>query len=107
MLRNLINLLFGAGIGISGVFLHNAYRPFGLIISSVALMLATYLLREMYRTRTSFLFFAIGWLFIVVRAASTGNGGELLVEGNGYGTFLLLGGIVWLLIAFARTSKID
>lgn len=107
MFRNLISLLFGIAIGISGVFLHNAYRPFGLIISSFALILATHLLRQMYRTRSSFLFFAFGWLFIVARGASTGNGGELLVEGNGYGTFLLLGGIVWLLIAFARTSKID
>jgi hypothetical protein len=51
--------------------------------------------------------FALGWLFIVIRGASTGNGGELLVEGNSYGTFLLLGGIIWLLIAFARSLKID
>ena len=107
MLRNLISLLFGAAIGISGVFLHNAYRPVGLIVSGIALIFATYLLKEMYRTRSSFLLFALGWLFIVITGASTGNGGELLVEGNSYGTFLLLGGIIWLLIAFARSLKID
>jgi hypothetical protein len=107
MFRNLLSLFFGIAIGISGVFLHNAYQPVGLIVSGIALILATYLLREMYRSRTSFLLFAAGWLFIVIRGATTGNGDELLVEGNFYGTWLLLGGIAWLLVAFVRSSKFD
>jgi hypothetical protein len=107
MFRNISSALFGVCVGISGVFLHNAYRPFGLIVSSIALIIATYLIKEMYRSRASFLWFTFGWLFIVVRGATTGNGEELLVEGNGYGTFLLLGGVAWLVIAFARASRVD
>lgn len=107
MFRNLMSALFGVFVGISGVFLHNAYQPFGLIVSSIALILATYLIREMYRSRASFLWFTLGWLFIVIRGATTGNGEELLVEGNGYGTFLLLGGVAWLVISFARVSRVD
>jgi len=39
MIRSIISILFGAGVGVSGVFLHNSYRPFGLIVSLIALLL--------------------------------------------------------------------
>jgi hypothetical protein len=106
MIRNhIFSLLFGAVVGVAGVFLHNAYRPFGFIVSAIALTLGVYLDKAMYQSKTSFLFFAAGWLFVVIRGATVGNGEELLVEGNSYGTSLLLGGLVWLLWSLIRFSK--
>jgi hypothetical protein len=47
-MKLLISLLFGALVGVSGTFLHNAYRPFGLIVSLLALLLGLRLVRNMY-----------------------------------------------------------
>ncbi len=106
MIRNYIfSVLFGAIVGIAGVFLHNAYRPIGFIVSAIALTLGSYLVKQMYQSKISFLLFAAGWLFIVIRGASVGNGDELLVEGNSYGTSLLLGSFIWLLWAIIRFNK--
>lgn len=106
MIRNhFFSLLFGAIVGVAGVFLHNAYRPIGFLVSAIALILGSYLVKQMYQSKVSFLFFAAGCLFVVIRGASVGNGDELLVEGNSYGTSLLLGGFIWLLWSLIRFSK--
>ena len=106
MVRNhIFSSLFGVVIGIAGVFLHNAYRPFGFVVSAIALVLGSYLTKEMYQSKLSFIFFAAGWLFVVIRGATVGNGDELLVEGNSYGTSLLLGGFIWLLVSLIRFNK--
>jgi len=47
-MRALLALLFGAAVGVAGTFLHNGYRPIGLIVALVAVGLGSYLVREMY-----------------------------------------------------------
>ena len=106
MIRNhFFSAIFGAIVGIAGVFLHNAYRPIGFLVSAIALTLGSYLVKQMFQSKISFLFFAAGWLFVVIRGATVGNGDELLVEGNSYGTSLLLGGFIWLLWSLIRFKK--
>jgi hypothetical protein len=106
MARNhIFSSLFGIVIAIAGVFLHNAYRPIGFIVSAIALILGSYLIKEMYQSKISLIFFAAGWLFVVIRGATVGNRDELLVEGNSYGTSLLLGGFIWLLLSLIRFNK--
>ncbi len=106
MIRNhFFSAIFGAIVGIAGVFLHNAYRPIGFLVSAIALTLGSYPVKQMFLSKISFLFFAAGWLFVVIRGATVGNGDELLVEGNSYGTSLLLGGFIWLLWSLIRFNK--
>ena len=67
MIKNLVALVFGVAVGISGVFLHNSYRPFGVIISLTAILFGVHLVKEMYRSTLSSWLFLIGWSLIVVR----------------------------------------
>ena len=101
-MKTLLNLLFGALVGVSGTFLHNAYKPLGLLVSLIALFLGLRLVRNMYLSKLSLALFAIGWLLVIVRASTLGNGGEVLIEANAYGNILVFGGaalISWRLLA--------
>ena len=104
MIRSIISILFGAGVGVSGVFLHNSYRPIGLIVSLIALLLGAYLVREMYRSRLNSWLYLAGWVFVIIRASSIGNGGEILIEADLFGNLLVLLGAA-LLIGFTLRSR--
>ena len=104
-MKALVSLLFGALVGISGTFLHNSYRPFGLIVSLLALVLGLRLMQNMYRSKFLLSLFACGWIFIVVRASTLGNGGEVLIEANLYGNLLVFGGVGLLVIGLLQKIK--
>ncbi|MBM3656173.1 MAG: hypothetical protein FJW91_04380 [Actinobacteria bacterium] len=100
-MKSLISLAFGALVGVSGAFLHNAYRPIGLVVSLLAVILGLNLVRNMYLSKSSLALFAFGWLFVIVRASSLGNGGEVLIQANAYGNLLVFAGaalISWRLL---------
>ena len=100
--RPIMAFLFGAGVGLSGALLHNSYRPIGLLLSLLALVLGAHLVREMHQSRASSWLYLIGWLLIIIRGSSIGNGGEILIEGNLYGNALVIGGILLVMIATLR-----
>jgi hypothetical protein len=107
MIRALVSILFGAGVGVSGVFLHNSYRPFGLIFSFIAILLGAYLVREMYRSRLNSWFYLIGWVLVIIRGSTIGNGGEILIEANLFGNLLVLGGAALIFAVTLRFRKIN
>ena len=107
MIRSFISILFGAGVGVSGVFLHNSYRPFGLAFSLIALLIGGYLVREMYRSRLNSWLFLLGWVLVIVRGSTIGNGGEILIEANLYGNILVLGGAALIFAFTLRSRKIN
>lgn len=92
-MKILISFIFGVLVGVSGTFLHNSYQPFGLLISLLALRIGLRLIRNMYLTRLTNFVFALGWLLIVIRASSIGNGGEVLIQANFYGNIFVFGGV--------------
>ena len=104
-MKALVSLIFGALVGVSGTFLHNSYRPFGLIVSLVALVMGLRLMRNMYSSKFFLSLFALGWLFIVVRGSTLGNGGEVLIEANLYGNVLVFGGVGLLVLALLQKIK--
>jgi hypothetical protein len=106
-LKNIISALFGAGVGVSGVFLHNSYRPIGLVVSLIAIVTGAYLVREMYRSTLCSWLFLIGWSFIVIRGSTVGNGGELLVEANLYGNSFVLIGAALIVVLTLRARKVS
>ena len=104
-MRFILNLIFGALVGVSGTFLHNSYRPFGLLVSILALLLGLKMATNMNRTKLSQLAFVVGWLFVIVRASTLGNGGEVLIEANLYGNSLVFGGIFLCFVTLIRRIK--
>ncbi|MEN9305412.1 MAG: hypothetical protein RL733_629 [Actinomycetota bacterium] len=104
-MKLLLNLIFGALIGVSGTFLHNAYRPFGVVVSLLALVIGLRLNGNMYKSKLLQFIFVLGWIFVVVRASALGNGGEILIEANLYGNLFVFGGLGISFIALLRRFK--
>jgi hypothetical protein len=90
--KRVLALAFGGAIGLSGTLLHNSYRPVGLVLALLALLLGAHLIREMHLSRMSSWLYVAGWFAVIFRASNIGNGGEILIEANLYGNFLVLGG---------------
>jgi hypothetical protein len=78
-----------------------------LIFSLIALTVGAYLVREMYRSRLSSWLFLIGWVLVIIRASTIGNGGEILIEANLFGNLLVLGGAALLILFTLRSRKIS
>lgn len=100
------SILFALFVGVAGTFLHDSYRPFGLIVGLLALVLAVYLVRNMYQSRACSLAFSLAWVAVILRASTVGNGGELLIRGNTYGNIFAFGGALYLLISFIVIRKL-
>lgn len=93
------------GVGVSGVFLHNGYRPLGIFVSLFAIWLGARLVRNTYRSQRSNLLFASGWVAVIIRGSTLGNGGEILVEANIFGNLLVFGGAAILMLGFIRKER--
>lgn len=104
-MKTVISILFGALVGISGTFLHNAYRPIGLLVSLLAISLGLRMITNMYRTKLMQFGFVLGWLFVIVRASTLGNGGEVLIEANLYGNLLVFAGMAICIVTLLRRIK--
>ena len=103
-MKFILSIVFGALVGVSGTFLHNGYRPFGLLVSLVALVIGARLVHNMYLSKSANFLYAVAWLFVIVRASSLGNGGEILIEANLYGNLLVCGGLGLLAISLLRKN---
>lgn len=105
MIKSIVSILFGVALGISGVFLHNSYRPIGIIVSLIAIVTGAYLVKEMYRSNFNSWLYLLGWALIVIRGSTVGNGGELLIEANLYGNLFVIGGVALILAITIRFRK--
>lgn len=97
--------VFGALVAISGTFLHNSYRPAGVIVSLLALVIALQQLTKMYKSKILQGIFVLCWIFVVIRASTLGNGGEVLIEANLYGNLFVFGGIAIAFVTLLRRIK--
>lgn len=91
--------LFGAVVAVGGTFLHNAYRPIGLVIALVALFWGIVLVRTMYRAQSCNLAYGFAWVAVIIRASTLGNGGELLIQANNFGNLFAFGGALILILS--------
>jgi hypothetical protein len=99
-----LSVIFGALVGVSGTFLHNGYRPIGLLVSLLALILGARLVRNMYLSKVASACYALGWILVIVRASTLGNGGEILIEANGFGNTFAFGGLALLAVSQFRRN---
>lgn len=99
------SLLLGAALATSGVLLHNAFPPFGLILSLLALLGIIRFLAKSYRGNLALVIFMIGWILVLVRASFPSDGGEVLVQGNMNGNIYFTAGLIFIFIAVIKKPK--
>jgi hypothetical protein len=98
-------LCFGALIGFCTVLLHNFAPPFGFLTSLILTFLGIKVVGQRFFYIRYQIYAAAAWLAVVVRAATPGNGDEILVYGNTYGNLFLLGGFVATITALITTRS--
>ena len=98
-MRYLYSVIFGAFLGFTSTILHNAWQPFGFLLSLIFIFLGVRLLGIKFYYRKYKVIAAIGWLLVVLRAGTPGLGDELLIYGNTYGIQFLLFGFVTAFLA--------
>ena len=103
-MRYAIALLSGAFAGVIAILLHQSVPPFGVITSLLFSYLAVWLVGRRFAARSFKWVAALGWIAVLLRGSSFGEGQELMVQGDGVGsTLLLLGTLVVLFAVAART----
>jgi len=104
-MKYLYSAIFGAFVGFTAVILHNAWQPFGFILSILLTYLGIKLLGIKYYFRRFKVIALFTWLLIVLRAGNPGIGDELLIYGNTYGNLFLVSGFIVAVIAVVRPKS--
>lgn len=106
LFENLFAIAAGVIIAVFGTVIHNysiGWFPFGVMVAVLASASASILLGIRCGRRGVRFWFLVGWIAIVLRAATFGNSDELLIMANGPGNgYLGLGFLVVLLSIWAR-----
>ena len=97
-------LIYGAAAGAVAILLHQSLPPFGVIASLLITYLSIWSIGRRYGRRLYKWGAALGWFAIAIRASTFGAGQELLVQGDGVGSTLLLLGTLTALAAVASRS---
>ncbi len=102
-MKYLFALLGGAVTGVIAVLLHQSIPPVGVIIAMAFSFVAVKYCGRQFGGRKYKWFAAAGWIAVILRGSSFGEGQELLVQADGVGsTLLLLGTVVVLAAVVAR-----
>jgi hypothetical protein len=98
---SLLGLLFGVGSGALLILTHNAYPPFGLVLSLLGFGAVSYVVRMYLKRRLAHTFYFLAVVALIFIAA-TPHASELLIEGNLEGYLLILGGPVIALLPLLK-----
>lgn len=102
-MKYLLALLSGAATGVIAILLHQSLPPFGVIASLFVTYGAIWLVGRRCDARSYKVIAAIGWIAVLLRGSTFGEGQEILVQADGVGsTLLLLGTLVALFAISAR-----
>ncbi len=100
----LLSLVCGAATALIAILLHQSLPPFGVIAALLFTYLAIWLVGRTFGGRRYKWWAALAWIIVLFRAATFGAGQELLVQGDGVGSTLLLLGTLIALAAVAARS---
>ncbi|CAB4660082.1 MAG: hypothetical protein F2704_02405 [Actinobacteria bacterium] len=100
-MRYLSAIFIGAILGFSSLALHDSYHPYGLLLALVGSILGIWLLGRAWGLRRYKLLAALVLFSVVVRAATTGVGNELLIQGNSFGNLFFIGSFIAAILAIA------
>jgi hypothetical protein len=99
----LLSLISGAAAAVIAILLHQSIPPVGVIAALLFTYLAIWLVGRVFGSRRYKWWATLAWIAVIFRGASIGAGQELLVQGDGVGsTLLLLGTLVALAAVAAR-----
>jgi hypothetical protein len=102
-MRFFIALIYGAAAAVVAILLHQSLPPVGVIASLLITYIAIWGIGRKFGKRSFKWVAALGWIAVMVRASTFGAGQELLVQGDGVGsTLLLLGTLIALAAVAAR-----
>lgn len=96
-----IALIYGAATAAIAILIHQSAPPFGVFASLIISYLSIWMVGRRFGGRKFKWLAAIGWVVVIIRASAFGVGQELLVQGDGVGTTLLLLGTFTVLAAVA------
>lgn len=100
-MRAIISFLLGAATAAIAILIHQTLPPFGVAASIVLSYSAIWAIGRHYQSRMMKWAGALGWIALILRGSSFGVGQELLVQGDGVGSTLLLLGTLTVLLAVA------
>lgn len=103
-MRFLTSFLAGAATAAIAILLHQSLPPFGVSASIALTYSAIWGIGRHYQSRLLKWIGACGWIVVIVRGSTFGVGQELLVQGDGVGSTLLLLGTFTVLIAIAARN---
>ena len=103
-MRFIVSFLSGAATAAIAILLHQSLPPVGVIASLALTYLAIWGIGRHYQSRLLKSVSAFGWIAVILRGSSFGVGQELLVQGDGVGSTLLLLGTLTALIAVAARN---
>jgi hypothetical protein len=103
-MKYLLALIYGAGSGAIAILLHQSVPPFGVITSLLFTYIAIWSIGRRFGGRRYKWWAAIAWIAVLLRGATFGAGQELLVQGDGVGSTLLLIGTLVALVAVAARA---
>lgn len=100
----LLALIYGGATAVVAILLHQSLPPFGVIASLTLSFIAIWLIGRRLNRRSLKFIAALGWIAVLLRGATFGTGQELLVQGDGVGSTLLLLGTLIVLSAVAARN---
>jgi hypothetical protein len=103
-MRVVASLLAGALTAAVAILLHQSLPPIGVIASLALTYSAIWGIGRHYQSRLLKWVSAFGWIVVILRGSSFGVGQELLVQGDGVGSTLLLLGTMTVLVAVAARN---
>jgi hypothetical protein len=103
-MRLLLSILAGAATAVIAILLHQSIPPFGVAASLLFTFFAIWGIGRKYQSRLLKWAAGVGWITVILRGASFGVGQELLVQGDGVGSALLLLGTAVVLLAIAARN---
>ncbi|CAN2213946.1 hypothetical protein MCEMRE196_01094 [Candidatus Nanopelagicaceae bacterium] len=103
-MKFLLALIYGAATGAVAILLHQSIPPFGVIASLLFTYIAIWSIGRRFGSRRYKWWAALAWIAVLLRGATFGAGQELLVQGDGVGSTLLLIGTMIAIAAVAARA---
>ena len=104
-MKYLLSFLIGGLTAAAGVFLHLSYPPAGLILALAGSATTFWSIGRHYGKRRFKVAALLGWLIIINDAATFGDGGELLVQGDRAGMTFLVSGLTIVVLSILLPVK--
>jgi hypothetical protein len=104
-MKYLLSFLIGGLTAAAGVFLHLSYPPAGLILALAGSATTFWSIGRHYGKRRFKVAALLGWLIVINDAATFGNGGELLVQGDRDGMTFLVSGLTIVVLSILLPVK--